>query len=143
VGLSGGQDPDNRRPFPWQEVLAPAQLELRDTLEKIAKNHACLASRLSDDVSLTSLGENSLAVIRRDKQTEQPILLVVVSHGAVDNPNVPQALREHLGTHASWTDIVSGMDIPGNDHNLDTLIGSEKLHWLVPSTDVCATSGER
>ncbi|MGB0647282.1 MAG: alpha-amylase family glycosyl hydrolase [Bradymonadia bacterium] len=142
VGLSGGQDPDNRRPFPWENVLSPAQLELNATLGQLARNRHCIAPRLSEDVLFTALDEKALAVIRTDKQTGKPTLVVVLSSGALPRLDAIHSLREHLKTHASWTDIVSGTRFSGTDENLDILIGNGNLRWLVPSNDVCATRGE-
>ena len=81
--------------------------------------------------------------MRKDERSGQPLLVVILSTEAPESFDALQSVRRHLGTHESWTDIVSGMPVSGTDENLNILLGGKNLRWLVPSTDVCATSGER
>jgi glycosidase len=90
IGMSGGDDPDNRRAFPWHEPEKwdRETLELTKALVRLRKAHPAL--RLGDWRPLWQ-GDNALA-FERTAETER--VVVVINRGdAIDRLVLPVAAQ--------------------------------------------------
>lgn len=99
VGLMGGEDPDNRRPFPWdeatwrQELLAPLR-----RLIHLRRRHPALAR----GSYRTVLAEGDAFAFVRELDGEA-VLTVIHRRGGTVQLDVGA-----LGLPSSWTDALSG-----------------------------------
>lgn len=86
IGMSGGQDPDNRRAFPW-DARETWDTETRTQIRTLIKlRKACPALRTGDWEAVW-VGEEALAYRRFD--AEQQLLVVISRAAAIEDSLIP------------------------------------------------------
>ncbi len=139
VGMSGGNDPDNRRPLPKNEDIAASQSHLHAQLQRLGRTRRCLAQALHRHVEFESPSTSSIAVLRRDSKTLRPRLLVIIDR----NSPMPSALLtiDAFETHEPWVDILSGEVFASSAGAININAGTSGTRWLLPVSDPCEDAG--
>jgi len=119
VGLSGGDDPDNRRPYPWADKGGMPDLAMLDMVKRLIRlrndtpilRHGSLGAPLHTDGSV-------IVVPRRDGAT--------VAIVAMNNADTPRTVRVTLPADwpatGTFTDAVSGTTVPTDGGNVSLTI---------------------
>lgn len=135
LGMVGGPDPDNRRPYPWFEQLSQSQEKLRSTVARFGKVRQCLGTDMDEDVAFPLTGVNQLAIARFKEG--YPRLLVVLNRAEeFATMNLPMDLWKN-GASKHWIDQVSGASYYATADKLTIPLAANETKWLLLGTDAC------
>lgn len=111
LGQAGAGDPDNRRPFPADDALLPAQRALRDHVARLGALRAC-STALRRGSRLPLHADGPLFAFARVHSGSAPVVLVAAGAGGVTDGVVP--LPAALRDTARWVDLLRpAVSLPG------------------------------
>ena len=139
LGLMGGPDPDNRRPYPWFESMLPPQATLRTHLAAMGKIRRCLGSNLDPNVAFPLVNDQQLAYLRF--QDGAPRLLVVINKSAIATDlEIPLDLWKQPEA-TQWIDQLSLLNFDTVNEHLRLRVGANETRWLLLENDACQGRG--
>ncbi|MEM6292623.1 MAG: alpha-amylase family glycosyl hydrolase [Myxococcota bacterium] len=131
VGLAGGRDPDSRRVMPDESELLPPQVELRDTVRRLAQARACLpALRRGERVPLHASADTF--AFMRDAGDSGPV--VVLAHRGATADTIAPGSRLYPG---AYRDLLSG-EVLVLDAETEIELPPWSLRVLAPAAHPCA-----
>lgn len=95
VGMTGAHDPDNRRPFPWDN-LSNEQIELRRVVAELTKLRQKSVALRRGNLEIVAAEENFLILERTSP--EQSVALIM-TYGNADESKEAADIRALIGTH--------------------------------------------
>lgn len=124
VGLNGGDDPDNRRPYPWADLGGSPDLALRDEFRRlIALRHELPVLRRGTLDAPLHVDEHVI-VLPRTLGAQQAIT-ATNNHGAARSVAVPAA-------DGDWIDRLSGERFTARGGRLEMSVPARWGRVLVP-----------
>jgi len=130
VGVAGGSDPDNRRVLPSDDQLLAIQLELRETLGRLASLRRC-SEALRRGAREPLLVAPTRYAYRR--QGERPVVTILSTDDAPTAFTLP-GLGLEPGT---WTDLVSGETFEATGDPLPMTMAPLSFRILLRDGDPC------
>lgn len=130
VGVAGGGDPDNRRVLPADDELLPIQLELRDTVARLARLRRC-SEALRRGAREPLLVAPTRYAYRRDG--EQPVIAVL----STDEADAAFTLPGLAFEPGIWVDVVSGETFEATGDPVPMTMGPLSHRILLRQGDPC------
>ncbi|MFO0550143.1 MAG: alpha-amylase family glycosyl hydrolase [Polyangiaceae bacterium] len=132
VGLTGANDPDNRRVMPDEATLSNRQIALRDSVSRFSSLRACSEALRRGDRRLLHVGATQYAYLRGE-DTVSPVLVVLSTA-----PSASSLVLEDV-PDGSWVDAETGELFEASGGTLQLSLSAPLDHRiLLRADDPCA-----
>ena len=133
IGVAGGGDPDNRRVLPADDELLPIQLELRDTVARLARLRRC-SDALRRGSREPLLVAPTRYAYRRDG--ERPAIVVL----STDDDDADFTLPGLGLLPGTWVDVTTGETFEASGDPLPMTMAPLSFRILLRQDDPCAAA---